>query len=115
MEIKTTNSIRQHQPGQFMRPEDGKRPYAHINDQKLESKREQYKSAVYVNNKNVVSLEKEIASNSLKIFDSDVGLKVSTEKLSETKTEKRLDLQYDKTGKTQITTAKEERRIDQRV
>ena len=113
MKIKSTDLIRQQGPGQFRRPADGKKPYVHANDQKLVSKAVQKKSVVYVDNKNIDSFEKGLKSNSPRLFDSNVGLKVSISKLSVPKKAEKADLQYDKTGKTQITTANEDRRIDQ--
>lgn len=115
MKINPTDSIRQHHLGQFRRPEDGNQPYAHVNSQKLESKEEQYKSTVYVNNNNVVSLEKRIASNSHKIFDSDAGLKASIKKLSKTSRDEKADIGYDKTGKAKITIPNNDARIDEWV
>lgn len=111
--MKTTDAIRQHQPGQFRRTEDGSKPYAHVNGKKLLSKEDQKKSAFYVNNKNVVTLKKGTGSRFPKLFDSDAGLKVSTEKLSKVKKEEKGYPQYDKTGKTQVIKTKDERRIDQ--
>ena len=104
MKIKPTNLIRQQEPGQFRRPVDGKKPYVYANDQKLESKAEQKKSVVYVDNKNIDSFEKGLKSNSPRLFDSNAGLKVSISKLSVPKKEEKADLQYDKTGKTIVKT-----------
>lgn len=84
-----------------------------MNGQKLDSKEEREKSSVYVNNTNVATLEKGIGSNSPKLFDSEVGLKLSTKKLNGTNSEKKLNQQYDKIGKTWIATVKEDRLIDQ--
>lgn len=115
MEITdTSNYIRQQQPGQFRRPEDGKEPFAHVNGQKLDSANEQKECSVYMVNEEVVALEKEIGSYSYvpKLFDLDVRVKFNTEKINGTKKEGKIQRQYDKTEKVQVTT-KQESFIDQ--
>lgn len=100
-----TQSIRQSQPGRFIAPGYGRGPHVHANGQRVQSKRGQYKSAVYQGNKNTVTLEREIRSNRLKIFDSDAGLEVSRTKAptaSKTKTVEEPDLQKDKTGTSSL-------------
>ena len=104
MNIKQTDSIRQLNVGQFRRPVDGKKPYAHANGNKLKSESDKKQSAVYVDNQKVDSFEKGFKSDAPKLFDSDAGLKISITKLTATKKEEKHDLQYDKKGKTQITT-----------
>ena len=105
MNIKQTDSIRQLNVGQFRRPVDGKKPYAHANGNKLKSESEKKQSAVYVDNQKVDSFKKGLKSDAPKLFDSEVGLKISITKLTATKKEEKLDLKYDKKGKTQITAA----------
>ena len=113
MEITdTSNYIRQHQPGQFRRPEDGKEPFAYVNDQKLDSTEEQKKCSVYIDNKNVIALEKDIRAYFPKLFDFDAGVKFNTETTNDTNKEEKLSPHYDKTGKTQIIT-KQESFVDQ--
>jgi hypothetical protein len=106
--------IRQHQPGQFRIPEDGKEPFAHVNDQKLDSTKEQKEGSVYINNENVVTLDKDLRSDFPKLFDYEVGLKFNTKKVSEANREEKPQQQYDKTGKTEILN-KPEGFIDQLV
>lgn len=101
----TADYVRQQELGQFSRPEDRKEPFVHVNDQKLDSTKEQEERSVYIDNEKVATLEKEIGSYSYypKFFDFDIGIKVNTEKISETHKEKegKLNQQYDKTGKAQ--------------
>ncbi len=111
--VKNCDSIRQPQPGQFRRPQDGKRPYAHVKGQKVDSKEEREKSSVYVNNKSVTTFKNGIGSDFSNLFDTDAGLKLTNKRLNGTNCEKKLDQQYDKTGKTSISAAKEDRLIDQ--
>ncbi|GAF77175.1 unnamed protein product [marine sediment metagenome] len=116
MEITdTSNYIRQQQPGQFRRSEDSKEPFfAHVNGQKLDSTNEQKECAVYMVNEEVVALEKEIGSYSYvpKLFDLQVGVKFNTEKINGTNKEGKIQRQYGKTEKVQVTT-KQESFIDQ--
>jgi len=112
----TADYVRQQQLGQFRRSEDSKEPFVHANDQKLDSTEEQEERSVYIDNEKVATLEKEIGSYSYypKFFDFDVGIKVNTEKISETHKEKegKLNQKYDKTGKAQ-SMSKQEGFIDQ--
>lgn len=115
MEITDTgNYIRQQNPGQFRRPEDGKEPFAHVNGQKLDSTNEQKECTVYIDNEEVVALEKEIGSYSYvpKLFDLDAGVKFNTEKIDGANKEGKIQRQYDKIEKVQVTT-KQEGFIDQ--
>ena len=113
MEISDTkNFIRQHQPGQFRRPEDGKEPFAHVNDQKSNSTAEQKKCSVYIDDTNIVTLEKDRSAYFPKLFDFDTGIKYTIEHTSDTKKEEQIKPQYDKTGKKQIIT-KQEGFVDQ--
>jgi hypothetical protein len=98
----STDYIRQQQAGHFRRPEDGKEPYAHVNNQKLASRADKEKGSVYVKSEKVVTLERKITESGFpKLFDSDSGWKVDTERIGESDKEKKLQLQYDKNGKTQ--------------
>jgi len=103
----TTVHIRQQQPGQFRRPEDGKEPYAHVTDQKLESTPDQTTCSIYINNEKLATMEQGIGSDFPKIFDSNAGLKFNTQKISTTGKEEKLYEQYDQNGKTQVTTQKQ--------
>ena len=105
----TADYVRQQELGQFSRPEDRKEPFVHVNDQKLDSTKEQEERSVYIDNEKVATLEKEIGSYSYypKFFDFDIGIKFNTEKISETHKEGKLNQQYDKTGKTQSTNKQE--------
>ncbi|MEW5947834.1 MAG: hypothetical protein AB1711_00265 [Thermodesulfobacteriota bacterium] len=102
-----TVHIRQQQPGQFRRPEDGKEPYAHVTDQKLTSAPDQTKCSIYINKEKIVTIEQGIGSDFPKIFDYDAGLKISTQKISTTGKEEKVYERYDQNGKTQVTTQKQ--------
>ena len=113
MKITDTNDyIRQQQIGQFTRLQDPNDPFVYVNNQKLDSTEEKEKSSIYINNENVVTLEKEKSSNFPKLFDFDAGMKFNTKKISKSNNEEKPNLQYDKTAKTQIG-SKQERLIDQ--
>ena len=111
----TTNSIRQLHPGRFRRPDDGIEPFAYVNGQKLDSKEEQKKSAVYANNEHIQTLENGLGSDSTKLFDSDAGLKIQSEKRSGTNKEEEIDQQYDNTGNPKNNKTQEERTVDRWV
>lgn len=95
------DSIRQQQPGQFRVSEDGKEPFVHVSDQKLDSTKDTKERSVYINNENVVTLDKDLRSDFPKLFDYEVGLKFNTKKVSATDREEKHHQRYDKTGKTQ--------------
>ena len=105
--IDDTNYIRQQQPGQFRIPGDGKEPYARVNDQKLDSKKELKKWSIFINGENVATMDKEFGTSSTKLFDFDAGMRFKAEKISETKKGEKLEPQYDKSGKTKTPTEKE--------
>lgn len=110
---RTDDYIRQQQAGRFSRPEDGKGPFAHVNDQKLDSIKGQKERSVYVNNEKAVTWQKELTESDFpKLFDSDAGAKSNAKKIGEAKKEEKPLQQYDKTEKTQ-TGAKQERLVDQ--
>ena len=110
-----TDSIRQRHPGRFNRSGDGKEPYAHVNGQKLVSREDQIKSAVYANNKRVQVLEKGLGRDPPRLFDSEVGLKIQSEKRSEAGKEEKLDQQYGNTGKPKKSATQTEGSVDQWV
>ena len=97
----TTDYIRQQQIGQFRRLQDPNDPFVYVNNQRLDSTEEKEKSSIYINNENVVTLEKEKSSNFPKLFDFDAGMKFNTKKISKSNKEEKPDLQYDKTAKEQ--------------
>ena len=103
----TTEYIRQQQLGQFRRPEDGKKPFTHVNDQKLDSIKERKESSVYIDNKNIQTLEKGLGSSSPKLFDYDPGMKFNIEKSNEISKEEKISKQYDNTGKEEEVNEKE--------
>ena len=105
--IDATNYIRQQRPGQFRIPGDGKEPYARVNDQKLDSKKEQKKWSIFINDENFATMDKGFGASSTKLFDFDVGMRFKAEKISETKKGEKLEPQYDKGRKTQTPTEKE--------
>ena len=109
---ETASNIRQQQPGQFSRPEDGKAPFAHVNDQKLVTIKEQQAYSVYVSNEKLVALDRVIESDFPKLFDFDTGIKYNIENTNDTKEEEKFKPQYDKTGKTEII-VKQEGFVDQ--
>lgn len=101
MKISQTDSIRQNHLGQFRRSEDGKGTHVHTDGKKLDSEAGQKKSAFYVDNKNVATLEKGKESDFPKLFDSHVGVKkVDLKNVTVTSEAEKLDLVYDRTGKT---------------
>lgn len=113
MEITdTSNYIRQQQPGQSRRSEDGKEPFVHVKEKKLESPEEKKKCSVYIDSENVVTFEKDIRASLPKLFDFDAGVKFNTETTSDTNKKEKLSPQYDKTGKAQIM-SKQESLVDQ--
>ena len=105
--IETTNYIRQQQPGQFRIVGDGKEPYAHVNDRKLDSKKEQKEWSIFINDENVATMDRELGASSTKLFDFDAGMRLKAEKISETKKEEKTDPQYDKDRKTRNPAEKE--------
>ena len=108
----TTYHIRQKVLGQFNRPEDGRQPYAHVNNQKLPSMLDQQNASVYANNQNIDSLEKGLKSTTIKIFDTDAGMKYSAKKTQKTDRQDKSIQQYDKSAKIQPA-EKDEEKIDQ--
>ena len=110
----TTYQIRQKALGHFRRPEDGRQPYVYANNQKLISTIDQQKASVYANNQNIASLEKGMKQKTVKIFDTDVGMKYTAKKMNKTdkQTKSRQQEQYDKSAKLE-SIAKKEGKIDQ--
>jgi hypothetical protein len=104
----TTESIRQHQAGEFKRPEDGKAPFAHVNGQKLANAAEQEKRSVYVDNKNVTDFEEVGTPDFPRIFDSSAGMKFTIESEGDHQKNERIYRQYDKNGKELTVIGKEE-------
>ena len=111
----TTGSIRQKQPGKFRRLEDGNKPFTHVNGQKLKSRADQEKSAAYVNNKRITTLQKGLGLATLKLFDSNAGLEINNMKRSEAKKGENLDQEYSAKGKRQSKTTQKENQMDQWV
>lgn len=113
----TIDYIRQQQTGQFRRPEDSKKPFAYVNNQKLVSAKDQTERSVYINNKKITTRKKGLAKSDFpKLFDSDAGARVNIEKTGKTDKEEKALMQYDKTGKETTTTqapAKKETFVDQ--
>jgi len=97
------DTIRQQEPGQFKIPENGKEPFVHVSDQKLDSINEAKERSVYINNENIASLNGDSRSDFPTLFDYDAGLKFNTRKMSETHREEKLSQQYNKTGNPLIT------------
>lgn len=104
----TTDYVRQQQIGQFRMPEDGKGPFARVNGQTIGSTKGQEDTSIYLNNGDVVVLEKTLQANSSQIIDFDVGAKFSAYKISTTKKEEKIDYAYTETGKAQIMSKPEE-------
>jgi hypothetical protein len=104
---ETASYIKQQQPGQFRRPEDGKAPFTHVNDQKLPTKKEQQAYSVYVCNEKLVSLDGVVESDFPKLFDFDTGVQFSLENLSRAYRDEDICQHYDKTAKTERPTKKE--------
>ena len=102
----TSDHVRQQQAGQFRRPGDGQEPFIYVNDQRLESAKEQKTRSVFVNNESVVSFERGILESDFpKIFDSDAGMKFNAEEIRETEKEEKRQEEYDKDGKPQTVTS----------
>ena len=113
MEVtNTTYQIRQKALGHFRRPEDGGQPYAHTNNQRLISTTDQQKASVYANNQNIASLEKGMKQKTVKIFDTDAGMKYTAKKTNKTDKQTKSSQQYDKSANVQ-STVKKEGKIDQ--
>lgn len=113
MKITDTNDyIRQQQIGQFKSPQNPNDLFVYANNQTLNTTEEKEKSSIYINNENVVTLEKEKSSNFPKLFDFDAGVKFNTKKISKSNKEEKPHLQYDKTAKTQVV-SEQESSIDQ--
>jgi hypothetical protein len=109
----TSDHIRQQQAGQFRRPGDGQGPFIRVNDQRLESAKDQRTRSVFVNNESVVSFERGILESDFpKIFDCDAGMKFNAERIRETEKEEKPQEQYDKDGQSQTVT-KQENIVDQ--
>ncbi len=114
MDITTnTEIIRQQEPGQFRRPEDGEKPYAHAGDEKVKSVEETKHSSVYVGDEKTQEIEK--SSDFPKLFDADSGLniKVETSKSGETESKDEAPAQYDKNGKSVSMTKEETNVVDE--
>jgi len=103
---ETASSIRQQQPGQFRKPEDGSAPFTHVNDQKLVTTKDQKGYSVYVSNEKLVAPDRVIESDFPKLFDFDAGVQFSLEKLSRTPRDEDIHPQYDKAAKPEIMTKK---------
>jgi len=113
--MKTTNNasyIKQQQPGEFKRANDGAGPYAHVNDRKLGSTREQKAWAVYISNDNLVAIEKAAESDFPKLFDVADGIHLTAEKSLPNQKYESIQKDYDNTAKSQIP-AKQQWLIDQ--
>lgn len=109
----TTSYIRQQQFGQFRRAEDSTGPYVRVNNQKLESTKDQNERSIYVDNEKFVTFKKDVTeSGAAKLFDSDVGLKPNIERFDETKKEEKTPVQYDKTGKELVVSNKQESSVN---
>lgn len=107
----TFDHIRQQQAGQFRRPGDGQEPFIRVNDQRLESAKDQKTPSVFVNNESVVSFEKGILESDFpKIFDSDAGMKFNAERIRETEKEEKHQERYDR---QQQTVTSQENIVDQ--
>lgn len=113
--MKITNNasyIKQQQPGQFKRADDGAGPYAHVNDRKLASTKEQKGWGVYISNDDLVAIEKATESDFPKLFDVADGIQLTSEKSLPNQKYESIQKGYDNTGKSQIP-AKQQRLIDQ--
>ena len=99
--------IRQQQPGQFRRPEGGKAPFTHVNDQKLVTIKEREGYSVYVSNEKLVALDRVTESDFPKLFDFDTGVQFGLENLSRAHRDEDIHQQYDKTAKTEMVAKKE--------
>jgi hypothetical protein len=98
--------IRQQHPGQFRRPEDGEEPYAHVKGQKLDTTNVPKARSVYIENEYLVSWDKNRAP-APKLLDYDAGVKLDTERLTETNKNEKEPLNYDRDGKTQTMSTRE--------
>jgi hypothetical protein len=102
MEISNKGDIiRQDRVGQFRRPEDGKKPYAHVDNQKVKSKYDQKERSVYVSDEKAVNMKDKAGTFYPKIFDSDAGMKFNAQKLGKVSKEESAFPQYDENGKAQ--------------
>jgi hypothetical protein len=113
--MRITNNasyIRQQQPGEFKRADDGAGPYPHVNDRKLGSTAEQDDWAVYISNENLVAIEKVTESDFPKLFDVAAGIQLTSEKSLPNQKYESTQKDYDNTGKSQRP-AKQQWLIDQ--
>jgi hypothetical protein len=104
--------IRQQQPGEFNRADDGAGPYFHVNDRKLGITKEQEEWAVYVSNENLVAIEKVTESDFPKLFDFAAGIQLTSEKPFPRQKSDSIQNNYDNTAQSQIP-AKQNLLIDQ--
>ena len=104
------NHIRQQQPGQFRRPEDGQRPFTHVREEKLKSAKDKKGYSVYSNNEKLFTLKKD-NSPLRNLFDYDAGLKLKTDNNIDAHREEKSEQQYDNTGKA-LSQDKQERLLD---
>jgi len=97
--INSNQSIRQQHPGRFRRPDDGRDPFTHVNDQKLANPEEVKETSIYINDVNFVTLEKGLKADFPKLFDFDSGVKYNAKQIKDVKkTEDRFQ-SYNQVGK----------------
>jgi hypothetical protein len=96
----TSITIRQEQAGQFRRPEDGRQPYAHVNDMRIESANAQKPSSIFVNRQKATTIKKEPSqADGPTLFDHDAGVQFTLERIQKTKTNDISEERYDVTDK----------------
>ena len=113
--MRITNNvsyIRQQQPGEFKRADDGAAPYSHVNDCKLGSTKEQDGWAVYISSENLVALEKVKESDFPRLFDFAAGIQLTSRKSVPAQKHESIRNDYDNTAQSQ-TPAKQQWLVDQ--
>jgi hypothetical protein len=94
--------IRQQQPGEFKRADDGTGPYPHVNDRKLGNTKEQEHWAVYISNENLIAIKNATESDFPKLFDVAAGIQLTSEKSLPNQKYESIQKSYDNNGKSQI-------------
>ena len=102
-----TSYIRQQQPGEFKRADDGTGPFSHVNDRKLASTKEREDWAVYISNENLVAIERVSKSDFPKLFDFAAGIQLTPEKSAPNQKDESIQRNYDNTDKSQMPAKKQ--------
>jgi hypothetical protein len=98
--VSASDTIRQAQAGRFRGPDDGRNPYAHVNDSRLKSAKDQKSRSIFVNSQKTITFKKEVSESAFpRLFDHDAGMQFVLDKIAESKTGDHSFGQYDSAGK----------------